>query len=182
MVGGRLGSRAPQFPVSLLRELALKACKHGDICLCYEVIVIKPLRLHLCNFSTWTFRSAQQRLFFSLASLVSPEAQEWHSLIARASCSITMLDCVRQELVGRSRDREVPGRLPEVRSQAVRGGWRGAGLLAQGELCRDKKSDSGPGGCAGLCWEPCGTRCSVPPGDIIPWPAAHRCCWWWWWC
>lgn len=52
-------------------------------------------------------------------------------------------------MVGRSRDWEAQGELLEVRSGTVRGVWRGAGLLDQGELCRGKKSDSGSGACAG---------------------------------
>lgn len=67
-VVGRLGSCASQFPVNLFRELALKACKHRDICSCYEVIVIKPLWLHLCNFSMWTLFSSTLAFFkFSLS-------------------------------------------------------------------------------------------------------------------
>lgn len=76
---------------------------------------------------------------------------EWPLLVTLTldDCLITSAHCLRQQVVGRSRDWEAQGELLEVMSGTLRGVWWRAGFLDQGELCRDKKRTSGSGACAG---------------------------------
>lgn len=87
-------------------------------------------------------------IFFQL----SLSCLEWCLLVTLThdDCLITDAHCLRQQVVGRSRDWEAQGELLEARNG--RNSERGlgeAGFLVQGELCRDKKSSSGSGACAG---------------------------------